>query len=701
MRQGKPVIAGTNSYPNHWVVISGYRGNTLLVNDPANGAAGVPIEQATRFSDRWTTRFLYASVGATRSGEPEPVPAPPPVPPSALSGNTLWWPSPSNFLERFCLEIMKHEGWKPESRSVRNNNPGNLRYSSHVPNTPSDGGFVKFGSPQAGWEALVWDVRQKCLGNTVSGLTGKSSILDFFKVWAPSSDSNNPQQYAEVVASAFGLSVNARLEELLGGGPPSSTAVSQNMPPNSPQLLDPPDNSKMKAGDSVTFRWQDQGDPDNAPNAWRDYAIRIWDESGNQVLDRGWFRENSVAWTPPGPGRYSWSVAAGDGKENTSSSKRVLLVEKPIPVQDDPNAYHCAFVNQSPYPTVQPGQKISLWVDFRNTGQATWTSLSGGNRGVHLGTNGEGEKFRAPGWLDPQRPAAVKPDGVAPGATGRFEFEIQAPSSPGTYRFWVRPIAENIGWMEDYGVYLNVTVSAPAAQVNPPPQAGAAPGSVVTDPNAYHCAFVNQSAYPTVQPGQKISLWVDFRNTGQATWTGLSGGNRGVHLGTNGEGEKFRAPGWLDPQRPAAVKPDGVAPGATGRFEFEILAPSSPGTYRFWVRPIAENIGWMEDYGVFWNVTVSPPVAQVNPALNLDKNAFIKGDTIVQRVTGCTPGGMLIGLSVNPDGSQSQNGPYGPTDANGAWSSAWNTGTAWAPNQKFGQYVIRYKDVTSGKETNP
>ncbi|MBI2263795.1 MAG: hypothetical protein HYU64_01270, partial [Armatimonadetes bacterium] len=100
------------------------------------------------------------------------------------------------------------------------------------------------------------------------------------------------------------------------------------------------------------------------------------------------------------------------------------------------------------------------------------------------------------------------------------------------------------------------------------------------------------------------------------------------------------------------------------------------------------------------NATFTATTPQVNPSLDVNKKAFIKGESVVQKVTGCTPGGMLYGLVINPDGSQAKNGPYGPTDAGGSWSSAWDTGTAWWPNTQFGQYTIRYKDITTGKETN-
>ena len=37
---------------------------------------------------------------------------------------------------------------------------------------------------------------------------------------------------------------------------------------------------------------------------------------------------------------------------------------------------------------------------------------------------------------------------------------------------------------------------------------------------------------------------------------------------------------------------------------FCTVAPAVPGTYRLAIRPLIESAQWMEDYGVFWYVTV-------------------------------------------------------------------------------------------------
>jgi hypothetical protein len=62
--------------------------------------------------------------------------------------------------------------------------------------------------------------------------------------------------------------------------------------------------------------------------------------------------------------------------------------------------------------------------------------------------------------------------------------------------------------------------------------------------------------------------------------------------------------GWPRYDR-IAVQPGAfVGPGQVSWFQFTVQAPMTPGTYRLYLRPLVEGATWMEDYGVFWLVTV-------------------------------------------------------------------------------------------------
>lgn len=82
----------------------------------------------------------------------------------------------------------------PLSRNIRNNNPGNLR--PYAPGQPVDaGGYRTFEYPAAGWDALDRDIESKARNH----LTLDQTMLDFFNIYAPGADHNNPGSYAQYV----------------------------------------------------------------------------------------------------------------------------------------------------------------------------------------------------------------------------------------------------------------------------------------------------------------------------------------------------------------------------------------------------------------------------------------------------------------------------------------------------------------------
>jgi len=115
-----------------------------------------------------------------------------------------------NRLESLAEAIKTYEGFYPFSRSWRNNNPGNLRRSKFA--IGSSGGFAKFSSFASGWLGLWWDLYCKCTGNTGTALSGESSLLDLFEVWAPRSDANDPFTYANWVANRLGVAIETKLK---------------------------------------------------------------------------------------------------------------------------------------------------------------------------------------------------------------------------------------------------------------------------------------------------------------------------------------------------------------------------------------------------------------------------------------------------------------------------------------------------------
>jgi hypothetical protein len=101
-------------------------------------------------------------------------------------------------LEALADAIMQFEGWKRDSRSWRNRNPGNLRPYNSTANMPvDDANYRIFKSLVDGYAALRVDLQSKFNGS--HGLTRESKLIDLLKVYAPVGDANNPTAYTKFV----------------------------------------------------------------------------------------------------------------------------------------------------------------------------------------------------------------------------------------------------------------------------------------------------------------------------------------------------------------------------------------------------------------------------------------------------------------------------------------------------------------------
>jgi len=112
---------------------------------------------------------------------------------------------------------MKFEGWALGSRSYINRNPGNLRLPGRE---ADDRGYTIFPDLPTGYAALLRELQSKFSGNNAHGIGPSSTVLDLFNVYAPPSDNNPTNAYAQFVArwasDALGkpLTVDSKLSEI-------------------------------------------------------------------------------------------------------------------------------------------------------------------------------------------------------------------------------------------------------------------------------------------------------------------------------------------------------------------------------------------------------------------------------------------------------------------------------------------------------
>ena len=93
-----------------------------------------------------------------------------------------------------------------EDLAIKNNNPGNIR----VPGTDK---FQKYDTLQAGFDALLKQIKMYQDGSS-DNTTGKETLLELMKIYAPASDKNNPEAYAKYLAEILNISINAPISQI-------------------------------------------------------------------------------------------------------------------------------------------------------------------------------------------------------------------------------------------------------------------------------------------------------------------------------------------------------------------------------------------------------------------------------------------------------------------------------------------------------
>lgn len=162
---------------------------------------------------------------------------------------------------------------------------------------------------------------------------------------------------------------------------------------------------------------------------------------------------------------------------------------------------------------------------------------------------------------------------------------------------------------------------AKAAECTPRTGPGIAPpANVPSGIPGLHAQWYGQSGYPTLCAGETSVATVAYYNSGSVGWSWYTTPYTGISLGTwnpvpgqdhasiLGGDERHGSPhtAWSQFHRPAVQPVPWIGPGQVAWFQFTVKAPPTPGTYRLHLRPLIEGQQWLEDFGVYWEVTVVP-----------------------------------------------------------------------------------------------
>lgn len=133
----------------------------------------------------------------------------------------------------------------------------------------------------------------------------------------------------------------------------------------------------------------------------------------------------------------------------------------------DIQEYDAQLVSQSQKSlTLQGGEKVQIWVDFKNIGSAQWVREgTSGFVAINV-TNpiGRTSPFQAADWDKdynryPYRPNRMFQESTAPGDTARFYITLQAPTTPGSYTESFGLVSEWKEWISGGQFQIPITVT--------------------------------------------------------------------------------------------------------------------------------------------------------------------------------------------------------------------------------------------------
>lgn len=212
-------------------------------------------------------------------------------------------------------------------------------------------------------------------------------------------------------------------------------------------------------GRSPTQRMADAGYP--AFSTWAGEDLAAGYTSASQVL-QGWINSpahlavlTNPAYRAIGIGR-SYAAGSAYGWYWDADFGGIADAAALTSVASFDLGFHAAWAGQSGNPTLAPGQTATLVVALRNTGYRGWYVGSPGQQ-ANLGTAAPLDVARPDLGLG-NRLATTTTSYVGPGQTGWFQFQIHAPSAPGTYRLDVRGVVDGATWLEDPGIFFLITV---------------------------------------------------------------------------------------------------------------------------------------------------------------------------------------------------------------------------------------------------
>ena len=257
---------------------------------------------------------------------------------------------------------------------------------------------------------------------------------------------------------------------------------------------------------------------------------------------------NVTAPTTAGTYNFQWQLYQNGGITFFGQMSQNVVIQVGSGGTQTNNA---AFVSQTVPTSMTAGQSYSVSVTMQNTGTTTWSTST-----YKLGSQNPQDNTT---WGTNR---VNLPSSVAPNTNATFTFNVTAPTTTGTYNFQWKMQQDGVGFFGAASTNVAITVSAAGGGTN-----GA--------------TFVSQSVPNTMTAGQTYPVIIQVQNTGTTTWSTTS-----YKLGSQNPQDNTT---WGTNR---VLLPAGIVPGGTATFNFNVQAPTTPGTYNFQWQMLQEGVGY-------------------------------------------------------------------------------------------------------------
>lgn len=261
-----------------------------------------------------------------------------------------------------------------------------------------------------------------------------------------------------------------------------------------------------------------------------------------------------------------------------------LFSSKVLAVED----YSAQWMAQAQKVSMKSGETRSVWIEIKNTGTVSWSSLS--DNTIKLGTarrRDRSSNFHTESWISSNRLTSFEKEIIAPGEIANFVFEVTANLPAGNHKEYFGLVAEGITWFDNFDFFVEI-------EVLPTILSG-------------ELATVSDKSI-VLKTGESKEISVQIKNTGDVEWSNSSAS--AVKIGTVGPLDRqsvFYDHNWLSGNR-AVVSETKISPNGVGRFNFNIVAPKKTGNYIEKFGVVVEGLAWLEGVEFQLNIKVEPAI---------------------------------------------------------------------------------------------